>query len=369
MEKLMNLAIGLMQTGSELSNGKKSSEEVGEAGGFKDMLQQKTDAAEKQETVENTEIQETGEVEFDDRTLEDAKALLAAQLIPMNIVIVDAEEAETVMETAEALAPVVADMAEEPEKPEIADLPLPEMPETEAAESSVELPKAQAMETLDGGETLEIPKEQLVAAPLAKPVEDTSEAVETFVAHGAENSLEMPEETQQTLEERPEETLFSQTDAIPIKVAEPEAPAQTAEMESISAQLEAKLTTALEKGETKVVVQLTPENLGKVTVELARTEEGVVHVVLKAESAHTQSLLERHAANLQDALAGNGRSDVQVEIERRQESQNEQRQDLNDQQKNNDHNQRQQERKRRAQNTEDFLHQLRLGLVPTESIS
>ena len=114
-------------------------------------------------------------------------------------------------------------------------------------------------------------------------------------------------------------------------------------------------------------LQLNPEYLGHVTVELTRSAEGALSVVLHAERLQTQGLLEKHMGGLQELLSANGREDVVVEVQRQQESQQSANFDYNGSSGNGKQGQPQQEQQQRQpQHTENFLQQLRLGLVPLE---
>ena len=72
--------------------------------------------------------------------------------------------------------------------------------------------------------------------------------------------------------------LFQRETATPVKVADPE-PVYAEEPEAPQ-QLAAKLSQALERGDSMVQLQLTPESLGKLTVEITRTAQGQLSVVL-----------------------------------------------------------------------------------------
>ena len=85
-------------------------------------------------------------------------------------------------------------------------------------------------------------------------------------------------------------------------------------------QIDTQLAQALEKGESMVRIQLTPEHLGSVTVEISQSADGILRVALSAHSAETRGLLERHAGDLQGMLSSRGQ-EVQVDVQRQQESQ------------------------------------------------
>lgn len=158
--------------------------------------------------------------------------------------------------------------------------------------------------------------------------------------------------------------VFQDVKAAPIKVGE----APEMEQADPIQQIDAQLAQALQKGESVVRIQLTPENLGEVTVEISRSAEGVLRVALSASSADTRSLLERHAGDLQGMLNGRTEQSVEVSVQRQQESQ----QDQNQQHSYDGHNgstQDGQDRRRQQREhttPEDFMQQLRLGLIPDE---
>lgn len=164
--------------------------------------------------------------------------------------------------------------------------------------------------------------------------------------------------------------LFEDVKAAPVKVGETYQPQQS-EQADVAGQIDAGLAQALDKGESQVRLQLTPEYLGTVTVEISRSAEGILKVALSAHSSETRGLLERHAAHLQGLLASRTQQDVQVDVQRQQESQQSQNQNPYD--GHNGHSGHQQgenrQQNRREQDSQNFFQQLRLGLVPSEEES
>lgn len=165
--------------------------------------------------------------------------------------------------------------------------------------------------------------------------------------------------------------LFRDVEAPPVKVGEVY-DAQPEEQVSVAQQLSAGVAQALERGESLVRVRLNPQSLGEVTVELRQSAEGVLHVAITAQNSQTRGLLDRHAGDLQGLLSARGQT-VEVEVQQPQENQQNQNQNQN-QQRNyegqNGHGQgqdSQEERRQRRAHTsgQDFLQQLRLGLIPT----
>lgn len=161
------------------------------------------------------------------------------------------------------------------------------------------------------------------------------------------------------------EPVFHDVKAAPIKVSDTAQVRETEDTPDVDRQLDNRLTQALLQGETRVELQLTPEHLGAVKVEITRTAEGTVHVSLSAQNGQTRSLLEKHASDLQNTLGARTQGQVRVEVNKQEESQ---RRDENPYEGHNGQGQRQQEHRRQRQthSGEDFLQQLRLGLIPVE---
>ena len=158
--------------------------------------------------------------------------------------------------------------------------------------------------------------------------------------------------------------LFHDVKAAPVKVGDVEVP-QEAEETNVAQQVDAQIAQALQSGETMVRIQLTPENLGQVTVEISQSADGVLRIALNAHNSETRGLLERHAADLQGLVSSRTQQSVEVNVQRGQESQQHQQ----NYDGHNGHAQDGQDRRRRQQepaDSRDFMQQLRLGLIPTD---
>ena len=157
--------------------------------------------------------------------------------------------------------------------------------------------------------------------------------------------------------------LFKETESLPVKVGD--TVTVNTESTEFDAQMADTLTDAVETGLQKVELKLTPEHLGTVTVELTRGQDGVLQIVMRTENHNTLKLLSEHSHTLSALLQGNGqKSEVRVDVPQTQDSQQlwqEHEQEKGQQQH---QNSRQQEQKQHS--SEDFFHQLRLGLFQTE---
>ena len=260
------------------------------------------------------------------------------------------------------------------------------MPETVAQEAMPEetvLPQMQA--------TVETPAAEVAAqpaVPTAEPQQEAAEApvdAETLVTAKATPETEtqnvsVQDEVQVTVEQdaapvrkqeqEVDETavqtdglskpLFEDTEAMPQRVGD--APVVDTESGDLDSQLATKLNEALSKGSQRVEIRLTPENLGRVVIEMQRNPEGVLQVVLHTENSQAAKLLSEHSGALGLMLQNTQHTEVRVEVQQSQQNQHSQQQP--DQNGGQGREQQQQQRRQQA-DPERFLQQLRLGLLPT----
>lgn len=161
-----------------------------------------------------------------------------------------------------------------------------------------------------------------------------------------------------------ETPLFSQTEQMPVKVGDTVTVDTTAPAPEMEQTLGKILNSGLEDGAQRLEIQLSPANLGTVTAEFIQSPEGALHVVLRAETPEAAKLLSDHAGTLGLLLQDGTRGEVRVEVP--QPQQNQQLWQQPDQEGGRQQQQQQQQQQQTPrQETETFLHQLRLGLVET----
>lgn len=187
---------------------------------------------------------------------------------------------------------------------------------------------------------------------------------EAKTADAPVKTVDTDAEASTVVEGEVENPVFRQVETAPVKVSETAAPAETETAAPVETQVSEKIQQAVANGETRVEVQLTPEHLGKITIEVTQKEDGSLHIALHAENHQTRSLLERDLSSLQTVLGRSTQQEVQVEVPRQQENQQNQLDDGRDQQGRH----QEQEHKRQRQSSEDFLNQLRLGLVSFDEV-
>lgn len=360
MDQMNSVMLNLMQELTKIQTPNRENPKDGAS--FEDMMAQhrqdkKAESEPTEKSVDEVKEKPQEEVqkpEEDEGAWREQMAAAAMAVLPVQIVPVETLEVQEVVET---VAPVVQ-MAETAE-PEMA---MPQAPVEQELTETVAGP-----ETAKPQEEMELPQQEKVeTAPVAQQQEtirevkpQTRDTVE-LTDRGDESDMKL--EVTDAVE--PQQSIFGEVEAAPVKVGETQAPMKAEEPESVDKQVMKPLAEALEKGETRVEIQLTPENLGTVTIELTRNEDGALHVLLTAESPRTQSLLDRHATMLQSALFDQNQEPVRVEVQHTEPQQH--NPDYQEEQNQNSH-QQEQRHQQSHEDSQDFLQQLRLGLTPLEA--
>ncbi len=235
-----------------------------------------------------------------------------------------------------------------------------------AVETSVEMETPMEQNTGSFQEAMaeEIPQEQ--AAPVenaaeAAPVQETEQAEKPRqeVEVEAVAAQEEGDEPKAEAAEAPE-AVFHDAKAAPVKVGERYETVDT-QAPNMDEQVAAAVRQAVQAGSQRIEIRLTPENLGELVIEMTRDAGGALQVVLHASTSRAAGLLTEHLTGLHAALQAQSAQAVHVEVQRGQESQ---QQNLHQQTDPNGHHQqhRQQERRQEQTGGEDFLQKLRLGL-------
>ena len=254
----------------------------------------------------------------------------------------------------------------------------PEVQESGAAMEFVPIQTEQAPQQ-SVAPTLDVEPEAPAAAqekaPQLQTVETAQDAPQTETGKadsGESRGSELPMEDlhavsrteQADVEPQP---VFRDIKAVPVKVGEVYQAEPTVENGVELKDLGDKLTQAIDRGENRLELQLQPAELGRIRVEMRWSDEGALHVILHAESTRTQNLLEKDMASLQTLLGRETQQEVKVELPREQEAP---RQSFDDGRQNGGQQHHQQEQRQSGRHSgQDFLHQLRLGLIPAEEVS
>ena len=236
-------------------------------------------------------------------------------------------------------------------------LPVPAEPALAGeAESTVQAEVLPAAE--DGGTAT---AQAVTPAARESGAQTPADAGET-AGRPARGAQELPElDSVQT--EGAAQPLFDRTEHMPVKVGE--ADTLDATEPDFAPRLAKAITEAEQEGARHVELKLAPEHLGKLSVELTQGKDGVLHIVFHAENEQAMKLLQEHSATLVSMLHGSHSGEIQVEVPRPQ--QGEQPWQQPEQQPGQQHGRNPQEQGRQRQSTEDFLQQLRLGLLGVEA--
>ena len=193
----------------------------------------------------------------------------------------------------------------------------------------------------------------------AKPESQQAQA-ETFAQTAQDDSSDPDAQAAVTTAQQP---FFSDTENMPVKVGDGDT--IDTQQPDFDAKLTQNVEKALSQGEQRVAIRLNPENLGSVVVEMTRSQDGSLHVVLHTETESAARLLSEHSSTLGLMLQNNNQGEVRVEV--RQPQQENQQWQHPDQDGGQNHGGQQREQQEHRQSTEDFLQQLRLGLFSVET--
>jgi len=206
--------------------------------------------------------------------------------------------------------------------------------------------------------------EQPAETPEVQPMQHTQVRQDQTAQQGEQQEDSGEEKVEVTDAEAAPQPVFRDVESAPVKVGEAPAAESSRPADDLDSQIGPQLVQALEQGESRVELQLTPESLGSVKVEIVHSQDGTLHVALTAQNPQTRDLLEKHAEGLQSMLSARTQDQVRVQVQHQEESQ---RQDNHPYDGHNGQNHpQQQHRQHTPQSSQDFLDQLRLGLIPTD---
>lgn len=379
MEQINMMVQMVMQQGqaSGASSGKDSDSS------FQDMMNQKQDVASstqkepsKQQPTNSEATQEepvqqpgeavdTGASEVSDEVRQLLAAMIFQQYVPQENIEAQPVAVETVAAVPMAEAAVQQASAQELVAT-VQTTPEAAVPQTEVAGATVQT--AQQV----------VPGQEQSAEPTAVLQQDNVQPQVVQEAQTQQNSQQQSTGEENTAmdtagakkTEEPsvsvaqqEQPLFGEVETVPVKVGEttPKINTEAPDMEKqLADTIEANLKTAGDK----VEVQLEPENLGRITIEMVQ-HEGKLGLVIYAESTKTTSLLAQHAGNLCALLEDRSGQIVQVQVQQ-QEQQPQPQYDGHNQQ--NQQQEQQQHPQQSKAEQDSFLGQLRLGLTQLESL-
>ena len=230
--------------------------------------------------------------------------------------------------------------------------------ESQIQQPKAELTEGQAPETVQPGAAVAGAKQaagqnsddsgefENLSQDLAGEWKTTGDSAKTENTKSSDELLTMQSADQ--LKPKAEET-------IQIKVAEPFRELSQNAVKDLAD----KISQQVQAGKQELQIQLNPENLGKISIKIAMLDSGV-KVVMSCENQKTLSMLTDRATGIGRIVEQN--LDAPVAIEIKEDGYWNQQKDAADQQARQQNRQNQQE-KEKPENADDFLQQLRLGLV------
>lgn len=346
---------------------------------FEDMLVQQSKAQQensrpqkKTETKKEPEKAEQKDNKEEEAPAEEGSELAAALVTSQPVMpitpfdaaqVTVAEDGTVILEPAvvEETAPVQAEAAEAVEA----------MPEA-APQEEIHQQAAQPTEVKETTEQA-APRQEEPKAEIT--VEERADAPET---HKTETAVRRPQQGEKPRDDEPQvsveqqsQPMFRDVKSAPVKVGEAQRPVEAEEPQAPQ-QMAGNVIRAMEQGQDVVRIQLTPANLGSVTVELTRSAEGQLTIVMNPETARAANILTQHSSSLMNILMDSGEASVNIVVNMPENTENAGMMMNPDGHNGQAGENGEQQKKKQEDHTEgvnptDFLSQLRLGLVGAES--
>lgn len=358
-----------MNTLPQTGNGK---DKTGESGSFQDMMEQvgksNSEKAPAKETEgKQPEKEKAEDVQPEKAPVQEKKEELKPEEMAANPNAVNLmslfrpDVAENVQEEPVIEIPIQAVSEETVEGPDLAlDGQLPMMDANVDAGVSAEVPMDKQSEGFQ--EVLDAAPET-EAAPAEVPVEEAGQA------ERADKPQEIPDaEVRVETDDEPkaevvdaEQPVFHEMESAPVKVGESYETVDT-EKPDMEAKLTDVIRAAAQNGAERVEIRLAPQNLGSLTIEMAKDANGALQVVLHASNAKAAGVLSQHLDGLQAALRTYNQEEVRIEVQHNEESQQQHFRQADPDGRG--QQQRQQQEQRREEHTggDAFMQKLRLGL-------
>lgn len=370
----INMMMQLMMQQSQVSSSNSGKDSNGDS--FQDLISQKQDAvpdtkpnSDTQHTqsdpTNNDKVQQpTGENQQENVTdvSDDVRQVLAAMLLQpyavqqMTQENVSAATAQTTVVDAIVPQAVQTTVAAETAMP---------VAQQTTTSTTVQVPQ-QAMQTAESQVTPEVVAPQESASQQSMQQNPSAHTEQQFTGENtsAPKMVEVNQsDDQPVIVTQQEQPVFRDVESVPVKVgdATPTVNVNAPDMEKqLADTIQANLNTVGDK----VQIQLQPENLGHITIELVQ-HGSKLGLVIYADNAKTTSLLAQHVGNLGALLEDRTGQNVQIQVQQQEPEQPQY--DGHNQQ-----NRQQQEQQPHSQQNkaeqDSFLGQLRLGLFQLNTV-
>ena len=375
MEQINMMMQMIMQQG-QVSGSNTGKDSNGDS--FQDMMSQKQDAVSSnkpssndQQTqskpAQNDKTQQTDQQTPQENVPEvsdDVRQAMAALLL-QPYVVQDVAVQQTAQENVDMVAtmPTVDAAVAQTVQTAVAGETMAPAVQQEAAQPTVQVPQQAAPEQMQTAPEVTAPQEGVQQQGLQNASAQTGQQ-STGEAATEQKMVEVDQpDDQSVVVTKQEQPLFRDVETVPVKVgdATPTVDVNAPDMEKqLADTIQAKLNTVGDK----VQIQLQPENLGHITIELVQ-HGGKMGLVIFADNAKTTSLLAQHAGNLGALLEDRTGQTVHVQV---QQQEPEQPQYDGHNQQNRQQQEEQSHPKQSKAEQDSFLGQLRLGLYQLDAV-
>lgn len=375
MEQINMMMQMIMQQG-QVSGSNTGKDSNGDS--FQDMISQKQDAVSSnkpssndqqtqskptqndktQQTEQQTPQEEIPEVSDDVR-----QAMAALLLQPY--VVQDVAVQQTAQENVDMVAkmPTVDAAVAQTVQTAVAGETMAPAVQQEAAQPTVQVPQQAAPEQMQTAPEVTASQEGVQQQGMQNTSTQTEQQSTGEAATGQKMvEVDQPDD-QSVVVTKQDQPLFRDVETVPVKVGDA-TPTVDVDAPDMEKQLADTIQANLNKVGDKVQIQLQPENLGHITIELVQ-HGGKMGLVIFADNAKTTSLLAQHAGNLGALLEDRTGQTVHVQV---QQQEPEQPQYDGHNQQNRQQQEEQSHPKQSKAEQDSFLGQLRLGLYQLDAV-
>lgn len=374
MEQI-NMMMQLMMQQGQVSGSNAGKDSDGDS--FQDMMSQKQDAvsntkpsSNNQQTqskpVQNDKVQQSEQKPQENvaEVSDDVRQVMAAMLFQPYVVQDVTVQQMPVQETAGAVAmPTVDAAVSQTVQTVVASETAVPVQQEATTQGAILVPQQMDVEQGQAAPEVIVPQEEVPQQSLQNAQTGTQQQMSSETAT-AQKTVEVEQTDEQQVVVTPQEQpVFRDVEAVPVKVgdATPTVDTTAPDMEK---QLADTIQANLNNVGDKVQIQLQPENLGHITIELAQ-HGSKLGLVIYAESAKTTTLLAQHVGNLGAMLEDRSGQTVQIQV---QHQEPEQPQYDGHNQQNRQQQEQQSQPKQTKAEQDSFLGQLRLGLFQLDAI-
>lgn len=375
MEQI-NMMMQMIMQQSQVSGSNTGKDSNGDS--FQDMISQKQDAVSSnkpnsndQQTqskpAQNDKTQQTDPQTPQENVPEvsdDVRQAMAALLL-QPYVVQDVAVQQTAQENVDMVStmPVVDAAAAQTVQTAVAAETMTPAVQQEAVQPTMQIPQQATGEQVQTAPDITVPQEGVQQQGMQNASAQTEQQSTGEAATGQKMvEVDQPDD-QPVVVTKQEQPLFRDVETVPVKVgdATPTVDVKAPDMEK---QLADTIQANLNNVSDKVQIQLQPENLGHITIELVQ-HGGKMGLVIFADNAKTTSLLAQHAGNLGALLEDRTGQTVHVQV---QQQEPEQPQYDGHNQQNRQQQEEQSHPKQSKAEQDSFLGQLRLGLYQLDAV-